>query len=535
MSNSISPGYPPVGNLLPGVIPLPNENDVQLDPNLRGEAIPEPTTKPNPGARLRFGADGVLRQQQLLADITVLPPSRRPTVGDPVWQATVAPGTPTTPLFSENQVPMTSMVLNSATHRNGDGLEPRYIAQAARQANPDVQFLVPTQARFDSRSDPRFATEQQRLADRLGVPAANIVPVRSDMAMWPQDELMAGVVGGRPTLIKPLYRDRATDTYAPRSRPGSPPAASVPSSHWNTNQLTLFGPNDLASELGVQVATGDMIARGGDTHVVTGPDGQQRAFFSAETIHFAGKTRGIDTYNTATSTDADFIRALDVTMRGMRDAGIPLKNQAPIGRSDTTYGQALDKLSDAERRGLDPAVLARLQELRDLPLPKKAYDYHTDLTVFTPDGKTMFVNEAQAKADPALERQLRVFGYDVRALPSPEINSNDPALPKIAGFDGIGGVSYMNMVMGRTPDGRLAILMPTEAQDPAQLTANDQRARAALLSAVPDAQIIPVGGRSALISWDTDRDVRFSDGTRLKRDWGIHCLSNVLPFKILPK
>lgn len=495
----------------------------------------EPTTEPNPltrpptpdtarGARLRFGADGVLRQQQLLADITVLPPSRRATVGPPVSQATLAPGTPTTPLFSENQVPMSAVVLNSATV-NGDGLEPRYIAQAARQANPDVQFLVPTQARFDSRSDPRFATEQQRLADRLGVPAANIVPVRSDMAVWPQDEFLAGVVGGRPTLTKPLNREGATDTYTPRGRPGSTPAPSDPSSHWNLNQRTLFAANDLAGELGIQAATGDMIARGGDTQVVTRPDGQQAAFFSAETIDFAGKTRGIDT-----RTDAGFIRALDVTMRGMRDAGIPLENQAPIGRSDTTYGQALDKLSDAERRGLDPAVLARLQELRDLPLPKQAYGYHTDVTVFTPDGKTMFVNEAQAKANPALERQLRTFGYDVRALPSTEVDSDDPALPKIAGFYGSGRVSYMNTVMGRTPDGRLAILMPTEAQDPAQLTANDQRARAALLSAVPDAQIIPVGGRSALTGHGS-----FSDGTRLDRDWGMHCLSNVLPFVISPK
>jgi hypothetical protein len=88
----------------------------------------------------------------------------------------------------------------------------------------------------------------------------------------------------------------------------------------------------------------------------------------------------------------------------------------------------------------------------------------------------------------------------------------------------------MNAVMGRTPDGRLAILMPTEAQDPAQLTANDQRARAALLSAVPDAQIIPVGGRSALTGHGS-----FSDGTQLDRDWGMHCLSNVLPFVISPK
>lgn len=496
----------------------------------------EPTTEPNPltrpptpdtarGARLRFGADGVLRQQQLLADITVLPPSRRATVGPPVSQATLAPGTPTTPLFSENQVPMSAMVLNSATV-NGDGLEPRFIAQAARQANPDVQFLVPTQARFDSRSDPRFVTEQQRLADRLGVPAANVVPVRSDMAVWPQDEFLAGVVGGRPTLTKPLNREGATDTYTPpRGRPGSAPPSSDPSSHWNLNQRTLFAANDLAGELGIQAATGDMIARGGDTQVVTRPDGQQAAFFSAETIDFAGKTRGIDT-----RTDAGFIRALDVTMRGLRDAGIPLENQAPIGRSDTTYGQALDKLSDAERRGLHPAVLARLQELRDLPLPKQAYAYHTDVTVFTPDGKTMFVNEAQAKADPDLERQLRTFGYDVRALPSTRVDSDDPALPKLAGFDGSGRVSYMNMVMGRAPDGRLAILMPTETQDPAQLTANDQRARAALLAAMPEAQIIPVGGRSAITGHGS-----FDDGTKLDRDWGMHCLSNVLPFVISPK
>lgn len=482
-----------------------------------------PTADTARDARLRFGADGILRQQQLLADITVLPPSRRPSLGPPVSQATLAPGTPTTQLFGENRVPMTSMVLNAATV-NGDGLEPRFIAQAARQANPDVQFLVPTQARFDSRSDPRFITEQRRIADRLGVPAANVVPVRSDMAVWPQDEFLAGVVGGRPTLTKPLNRAGATDTYT-AGRRGAATTPADPSEHWNLNQRTLFAANDLASELGIQAASADMIARGGDTQVVTRPDGQQAAFFSAETIDFAGKTRGIDT-----QTDTGFLRALDVTMRGLRDAGIPLENQAPIGRSRTTYGQALDKLTPAERRGLDPAVLARLEALRDLPLPKQAYAYHTDVTVFTPDGKTMFVNETQAAADPALERQLRVFGYDVRTLPATRIDSDDPNLPKIDGFDGSGKVSYMNMVMGRRPDGRLAILMPTEAQDPAQLTANDQRARAALLAAMPDAQVIPVGGRSALTGHGN-----FTDGTRLDRDWGMHCLSNVLPFVIQPR
>jgi hypothetical protein len=362
--------------------------------------------------------------------------------------------------------------------------------------------------------------EQRRIADRLGVPTANVVPVRSDMAVWPQDEFLAGVVGGRPTLTKPLNREGATDTYsAGRGRRGAAPAD--PSEHWNLNQRTLFAANDLASELGIQAAAGDMVARGGDTQVVTRPDGQQAAFYSAETITFAGKTRGIDT-----RTNAGFLRALDVTMRGFRDAGVPIENQAPIGRSGVTYGQALDQLTPAERRGLDPEVRARLEALRDLPLPKQAYAYHTDVTVFTPDGETMFVNETQAAADPALERQLRAFGYEVRTLPSPRVDSDEPSLPKLPGFDGSGKVSYM----GRRPDGRLAILMPTEAQDPAQLTANDERARAALLAAMPDAQVIPVGGRSALTGHGS-----FTDGTRLDRDWGMHCLSNVLPFVITPR
>lgn len=117
----------------------------------------------------------------------------------------------------------------------------------------------------------------------------------------------------------------------------------------------------------------------------------------------------------------------------------------------------------------------------------------------------------------------------MRTLPSGRVDSDEPALDTIPGFNGSAGVWYMNAVMGRTPAGRLAILMPTEAQEPAQLTANDLRARGA-------------DQRGARRTDHRSRRAQrahgpgpFDDGTRLHRDWGMHCLSNVLPLMVTPR
>jgi hypothetical protein len=451
------------------------------------------------------------------SEMTILPSRPRASIGPGLFQTTLAPGTPNTKLLSENSVPMKSMVLNAGTI-NGDALLPRFIAQAAVKANPSIQFLVPTTARYQTLSESAFIAERQRIATQLGVPTENITPVRSDMAAWPQDEFLAGSVNGQMTLLKPLFREGAENMYEPGSKSAD--------QHWTSTQRTLFGANDLANELGVQVGSAEMIARGGDTQILTRPDGQQVAIFSAETVGFAAGTRK---YPEGTSETTRFLKGLDVVMRGLQKAGIPLENIAPIGKGDITYKEALAQMSDAERSTLAPDVRARFEALSDLPLPTEAYAYHTDVAMFSPDGKTMFVNETSL-AEPAFKEQLERFGFAVRTLPSTTHEETTPKKKASDGFHGSRQTSYMNTVMGRLGDGRLAILMPTEALDPNALTPNDIRAKAALQSATPEAVIIPVGGRSAISG-----NGEFADGSYMHRDWGMHCMSNVLPLTVTPR
>jgi hypothetical protein len=414
---------------------------------------------------------------------------------------------------------MRSLLLNAATI-NRDSLEPGYIARAALQANPEMQFVVPTRARYSSREDPRFVAERERIAGALGVPAERVVPVRADMAAWPQDELMAGPGG----LVKPTAAGAVGSTWRDTRRW----AAGEGGQHWTQAQRTRFGTDDVASELSLPVERSSTIARGGDTHIVQRPDGRRAAFFGPETVDFTARAHGIDA-----STDAGFLRALGVTMKGMQAEGIALRDVAPLGRGNRTYGQALATLTPEQRQLIHPAALARFEEMRDLPLPRTAFRYHADVTAFTADGHHMFVNETDARRFPALEPQLRFFGYEPRRLPAPVVNPD--ATPGEDRIDGATvqrplSTSYLNAVTGRDADGRPVVLMPTQARDPARLTDDDRRARDALQAAMPQARIIPIGGRSAL----TGSDI-MGDGHNVARDWGTHCLSNVLPFVIEPR
>ena len=128
--------------------------------------------------------------------------------------------------------------------------------------------------------------------------------------------------------------------------------------------------------------------------------------------------------------------------------------------------------------------------------------------------------------------QLRFFGFEPRRLPSPVAVPDRTPGPDL--IDGASvsrpvGTSYLNAVTGRDPDGRQVVLLPTQALDPARLTDDDIRARDAMQAAMPDARIIPIGGRSALGGFDT-----MGDGHVVWRNWGAHCLSNVLPYVIEP-
>lgn len=457
-----------------------------------------------------------ISRNQHLAQVIPLPNSARTDVTQPLYRAITPPETPLNTYFPENAVPMNSVLLNAATV-NGDSLEPKYIAQAALEANPSVQFIVPTQVSFKSLTDPNFLAERRRIADRLGVPVDQVILVRADMAAWPQDELLAG----RDGIIKPGANSGRSSSPSPRGQ--------YTNEHWTGAQLTLFGANDLDFELSVPINKANAVARGGDTHIFVLPNGQQAAFFSAETVRFTAETYGIDHHS-----DTGYLRALGIAMKELGQAGVPLENIAPVGTGDKTYGTVLDALTPEQRRTIDPHVMGRFEQLRKLPFPKDAYRYHADVTMFTADGKNMFVSENIAAAHPDLERQLQFFGYKTHRLPggiSKPVRDQEVTMDGVT-FSAPPSTSYMNMVMGRDPkNGQLIILMPTQSLDPSQLTSDDIRARDILRKEMPNAKIIPIGGRSAL----TGSRIQISDGSLIHRDWGTHCLSNVLPYVITPR
>jgi len=338
---------------------------------------------------------------ELLAQLGPLPNSARTDVTQPLYRATTPPRTPLNIYFPENAVPMNSVLLNSATI-NGDSLEPMYIAQAALEANSSVQFIVPTQVSFESLTDPNFLDERRRIADRLGVPVDQVILVRADMAAWPQDELLAG----RDGIIKPGANSGRSSSPSPRGL--------NPNEHWTWAQRTLFGPNDFASELSLPINKANAVGRGGDTHIlVRDRDGEQVAFFSAETVIYTAETHGIDH-----RTDAGYLRALGIAMKELGQAGVPLENIAPVGFSDKTYGEVLDALTPEQWRMIDPHVMDRFEQLRNLTFPRNPYHYHADVNMFTPDGSNMFVSEDTAAVHPDLVGQLKFFGYETHLLPA---------------------------------------------------------------------------------------------------------------------
>jgi hypothetical protein len=425
--------------------------------------------------------------------------------------------------FSENAVQMNSIVVNlpvapdrytARQPYNNDALKPGHIAQAAVKANPNIQIIVPTAARFDSSSDPRFVRARSEIAERLGVAPERVFPVRAKLSWFPQDEFVAGAA-----LAKPLDRE--------------------PIDH--SVQRTQFGVNELGRELNLPVAISPLIGRGGDTHFVD-RDGEQFAYFSKETVSYVAAAHGLKITSPQTR-----LLAIGLSMKQAAEAGVPVNNIMVLGHpergSNRTYGEVMQAMTSAELARLDPAVRSQLDRMRDLPLPEEAYAYHTDVFAFTPDGKHMFVDQRQA-TDPGLTATLSFFGFKPVALPAGGLfNPEDPELKSLPPADlgktyhlssevpkyGFTGLRYSNMVQGRLADGRQVILMPTEALRPDQLSARDQQVLALLKSHLPQAVIMPIGGRSAIAS---AREETLTTGELIDKDYGAHCMSNVLPYVI---
>jgi hypothetical protein len=434
--------------------------------------------------------------------------------------------------FSENAVPMNSIVLLAPAPGessygfqtyNDDPLSPRYIAQAALEANPEIQFIVPTQQPFASTQDPRFTQVRSELAERLGVPPDQVFPTRNTMSWFPQDEFLAGEGGLTHRRADVVGRD--------------------------SDRSTRFGARELARELDLPSRTFDSAAPGGDLHFVE-RNGEQFAYFGRHTLADVARARG----GRDQGSPEGMLQTIAVTMDSLVEAGVPVTNIMPLGQSaegqGLTYGEVMQRLTPAQRNHITPAVRIQLNTMRDLPFPERNIDYHTDVFAFTADGQQMFVRQFDA-ANADLSATLDHFGFE--AVPTPYgrlVNPRQPAdqrpdremqehrAPPVFDADVSSpssdlSINYSNMVTGRLPDGRQTLLMPTEAMDPARLTARDREVMELLQSKMPSALIVPIGGRSAVTGMPVhplgSRN-RFEDGSEIFKNWGAHCMVNVLPY-----
>ena len=399
--------------------------------------------------------------------------------------------------FSENTVPMNSIVVTHEPNLDADA--GRRIIQAAHKANPNARSALLVQE-YDA-SDPG---QLEELAAYYQVPASFLAPVRFEgraprnnraISLFPQDGFIAGAGG----LYEPAVGTRHSGDVA----------------------------NVLGNAFGLKVKPRAYIGMGGDTHFLTRPNGEQAAYFGPETIL---KTMwGLGTApkdEIEPRAGPDMLFAIGHIMENMVDAGVKLENIAPLGVSGdsrVTYGSILDTMSGDQLKRFRPDILARLREMRDLPLPlvgagkePELFGYHTDLLIASPDGIHAYVNVDNIEAHPEWRRQLEFFGYKPVPLP--------------ASFEANGAyrnrISYLNWVMGEV-NGERVILLPTEADDPGNLTDNDRTAIATIQSHNPEVRVIPIGGNTA-------RSYNFDPKINEERLFGPHCRTNVLPWIIMP-
>jgi hypothetical protein len=190
--------------------------------------------------------------------------------------------------------------------------------------------------------------------------------------------------------------------------------------------------------------------------------------------------------------------------------GVDPKGMLPLAgnKSGKTYGDVLKDLTPEERKGIDKDVMARLESLKDVPFPDGgAPSYHLDLYFRSPDGVNAFVPAPHGgkpdEMETTIRKTLEADGFKVHELPS--------------GYRNHEVLNYTNWQMGVGADGRQAIMMPTEAMDPENLTARDKEALQTLQKALPGVNIIPIGAETA---WTPGNE------------GGPHCLTNPLPWKI---
>lgn len=465
-----------------------NNFELILDGTHRGGLQIGPTPSPRQGALVA----GLIPKERLPEASGADPAAPTYTITLPATRETKRR------YFSENTVPMNTVVVSHQTAR--DAPAGRAIVRALHEANPNGKIALLVQE-YD-RQNPNQLSE---LAKYYGLPEGALAPIRvrgrtagdGPIGLWPQDGFMAGAGG----LNEP--------------RSGTRHAGEVAEA--------------ISRATGLQINNRDYLGMGGDTHFLTRPNGQQVAYFSRDTIDHSlmslNKSRPGDKQLNPDD-KKDHLLTIGHVMANMNDAGVALKDVAPLGISPSgrTYGSVMDTMSPKQLAELRPDVRARLEEMRGLSFPEvyptkaKGYDYHTDLAMASPDGVHAYVNSDDLADFPAWRKQLEFFGYKPVALPATYAYDDF--------HKSSNRTSYTNWIMGEV-NGKTVVLLPTDADDPTKLTDNDRAAIAAFRTHNPDVKIIPMGG-------NTTRMFQHDPKTGGTRDWGAHCRTNVLPWVFEP-
>ncbi len=100
--------------------------------------------------------------------------------------------------IGENETPANAIMLNTNTNYRGPadkGLTPAFIAQAAIKANKDIKIVVPAEQPYQKVGDANYEKQRASIAEKLGVPAANLIVTNAQLVDFPTDFARPGYEG----------------------------------------------------------------------------------------------------------------------------------------------------------------------------------------------------------------------------------------------------------------------------------------------------------------------------------------------------
>ena len=439
-------------------------------------------------------------------------------VVEQAYEASLPPGFSEEPIYSENAIPLNTVFLAESPDVNGamSQEQTQALIDAALQVNPEASFAFLTPAS----SIESVEAETERLAEAYGLPEdqVRVFPDPSGSSWpWVRDSLRF-TEGGVSEPIGGYTRGTITTSG---------------------EQGSFYG-DSIASSSGLEQNTLFYKGAGGDNLALQRPDGERIFAFGLDTVAFTDPSYAGDRGMFEGPDNASILITISDIMEGAQASGYDVENVMPLGlNSDgTTYGDVLDQIAPGDLANMDPSVLGRLEEMRDVPFPNQYNDlfYHTDMIMGSADGTSAIITEPNATPTgdawydgqqaeyaqglPAYREQLEFFGFDdLQTVPSAarSVTVTNPATGEPE--ERIETLHYANWVLAEGPNGEPAILLPTQAADPDSLTAADQEAIETLQAMYPDATIVPTGGELGYV---------------LENQGGIHCQTLVSAHNFTP-